>query len=301
MRHRRVGRLALFLVSTIVAAAAAAPPARAADRGPCGWRPARPDHWDHVVWIWMENKHYGQVIDDRSAPFTTWLAHQCGHTKRYSAVGGPSLPNYIGATSGDTHGIHDDGDPSDHRLNADNLFRQVRRSGHSSRTYAEGMPGHCMLADSGRYAVRHNPAAYYVGENDRSACRKDNVPLDSSASQLQRDVDRWTLPAFAVVVPNVCHDTHDCDVGAGDRWLGSWLWRLWTSDLYRDGKTAVFVVWDEPTPMPNVVMSPGTPAGKTVAEGFDHYSLLRTAEEMLKLPLLGHAKGARSMRTSFRL
>ena len=301
MRHRRVGRLALFLVSTFVAAAAAAPPARAAGRSPCGWRPARPDHWDHVVWIWMENKNYGQVIDDRSAPFTTWLAHQCGHTRRYSAVGGPSLPNYIGATSGDTHGIHDDGDPADHRLNADNVFRQVRRSGHSSRTYAEGMPGHCTLSDSGRYAVRHNPAAYYVGENDRSACRKDDVPLDGSAGQLQWDIDHWSLPAFAVVVPNVCHDTHDCDVGTGDRWLGSWLWRLWTSDLYKDGKTAVFVVWDEPTPMPNVVMSPSTPAGKTVAEAFDHYSLLRTTEEMLKLPLLGRARGAHTMRGSFRL
>ena len=63
----------------------------------------------------------------------------------------------------------------------------------------------------------------------------------------------------------------------------------------------MFVVWDEPTPMPNVVMSPSTPAGKTVDEAFDHYSLLRTTEEMLRLPLLGRATGARSMQGSFRL
>ena len=301
MRHRRVGRLMLGLALTVLAAAVPARDAGAADRPPCGWRSSAPDHWEHVVWIWMENKHYGQVIDQRSAPFTTWLAHQCGHTKRYSAVGGPSLPNYIGATSGDIHGIHDDKDPAEHHLGADNIFRQVRRSGRSSRTYAESMPERCTLWTTGRYAVRHNPAAYYVGENDREACRKDNVPLDRSAGQLQWDVDRWTLPAFVVVVPDVCHDTHDCDVGTGDRWLGSWLARLWTSDLYKDGKTAVFVVWDEPTPMPNVVMSPSTPAGKTVDEPFDHYSLLRTTEEMLRLPLLDRATGARSMRGSFRL
>jgi len=300
VRHRRAGRLALGL-AVIVLAAAAPTPAQAADPPPCGWRSAPPDHWDHIVWIWMENKTIGQVIDQRSAPFTTWLAHQCGHAKRYATVGGPSLPNYLGATSGDIHGIHDDADPAVHRIGANNIFRQLRRSGRSSRTYAENMPWNCTLTEKGRYAVRHNPAAYYIGENDRAACHKDNVPLDSSASQLRWDVDQWKLPAFVVVVPDLCHDTHDCDVGTGDRWLGSWLARLWTSNLYRDGKTAVFVIWDEPTPMPNVVMSPSTPRGKTVGQPFDHYSLLRTAEEMLHLPLLGRANGARSMRAAFRL
>jgi phosphatidylinositol-3-phosphatase len=229
------------------------------------------------------------------------LAVQAGSSTNYSSVGGPSLPNYIGATSGDVHGIHDDADPAVHRISSDNLFRQVRRSGHGSRTYAESMPHHCTLTSAGRYTVRHNPAAYYVGENDRSSCWRDNVPLDHSGSQLRWDVDRWSLAAFDVVIPNLCDDTHDCDVDAGDRWLGALLPRLWSSDLYKDGKTAIFVVWDEPTPMPNIVISPGTPAGKQVGEAFDHYSLLRTTEEMLHLPLLGRASKARSMRGPFRL
>ncbi|MDQ1516825.1 MAG: phosphatidylinositol-3-phosphatase [Actinomycetota bacterium] len=299
MGRRRAGRLALGLAISIVAAAA---PAGAAGRDqPCGWRPVPPKAWDHVIWIWMENHTYHQVIDQRSAPFTTGLARRCASASRYSAVGAPSLPNYIAATSGDTHGIHDDAPPDAHRLSADNLFRQVRRSGRVSRTYAESMPGPCALNTTGRYAVKHNPAAYYVGENDRSACRKDNLPLDNSAGQLRWDIDHWSLPTFVVVVPNLCDDTHDCDVGAGDRWLGSWMPRLWTSDLYRDGKTAVFVVWDEPTPMPNIVMSPSTPSGLRVGEAFDHYSLLRTTEEMLGLAHLGRAGGARSMRGPFRL
>jgi hypothetical protein len=296
VRLRRAGGLALGLALVL-----AAPPARAADSRPCGWRSSPPKVWDHVIWIWMENHTYDQVINHRSAPFTTWLAHQCGSTRRYADVGRPSLPNYIGATSGDIHGIRDDADPAVHRLSGNNLFRQVRRSGRSSRTYAENMPAPCTLTTVGRYAVRHNPATYYVGENDRSACRRDNVPLDSSVRRLRSDIDHWALAAFDVVIPDLCHDTHDCDVGAGDRWVGSWLYRLWTSDLYKDGKTAVFIVWDEPTPMPNVVMSPSTPVGRHVAEAFDHYSLLRTTEEMLGLPLLGHADGARSMRGPFRL
>ena len=48
-------------------------------------------------------------------------------------------------------------------------------------------------------------------------------------------------------------------------------------------------------------MSPSTPVGKRVGDPFDHYSLLRTTEEMLKLPLLGRANGARTMRGAFRL
>jgi hypothetical protein len=296
-----MGWVAFGLALSLLAAAAATP-ARAAGRDqPCGWRPAPPRTWDHVIWIWMENHTYHQVIDQRSAPFTSWLARQCASADRYSAVGKPSLPNYLAATSGDIYGIHDDDPPAAHRINADNLFRQVRRSGRQSRTYAESMPGACALDTAGRYAVKHNPAAYYVGSNDRAACSRDNLPLDSSAGQLRWDVDHWSLATFLVVIPDLCNDTHDCDVQTGDRWLGSWLARLWTSDLYRDGKTAVFIVWDEPTPMPNIVMSPSTPAGLRVGEPYDHYSLLRTTEEMLGLPRLGRATGARSMRGPFRL
>jgi hypothetical protein len=301
MRRRRTGRLALGLALSFLAASAAAP-ARAANRDqPCGWRPSPPRAYDHVIWVWMENHTYRQVIDQRSAPFTTWLSQQCGSASRYSAVGRPSLPNYLAATSGDIHGIHDDDPPTVHRITANNLFRQLRRSGRSSRTYAESMPGPCALKTAGRYAVKHNPAAYYVGENDRSACGKDNLPLDGSARQLRWDIDHWSLATFVVVIPNLCDDTHDCDVSTGDRWLGSWMARLWTSDLYRAGKTAVFVVWDEPTPMPNIIMSPSTPVGHRVSEPFDHYSLLRSTEEMLGVPLLGRATGARSMRGPFRL
>ena len=43
------------------------------------------------------------------------------------------------------------------------------------------------------------------------------------------------------------------------------------------------------------------PAGLRNGEAFDHYSLLRTTEEMLGLPLLGRATGARSLRRPFRL
>jgi hypothetical protein len=63
----------------------------------------------------------------------------------------------------------------------------------------------------------------------------------------------------------------------------------------------VFIVWDEPTPMPFLVIAPSVASGASTIEPFNHYSLLRTTEELLGLPLLGQAAHANSMRTAFGL
>jgi phospholipase C len=255
--------------------------------------------YDHVVWIWMENHSYNQVIGNPRAAYATGLAHQCGTATSYSSVGRPSLPNYIGATSGSTQGISDDAPPAAHPVSADNLFRQVRASGRSERSYQEAMPGPCAVGSSGRYAVKHNPAAYYVGPTDRQACGANDVPLSGA---LAADVANGTLPAFSFVTPDLCNDTHDCAVATGDAWLGQWLPRILAGPNYRAGRTAVFVVWDEDSPMPNMVISPTTPPGTVSGLAVDHYALLRTTEEMLGVSdLLGRAATAPSMRGPFHL
>ena len=51
-----------------------------------------------------------------------------------------------------------------------------------------------------------------------------------------------------------------------------------------------------------LVIAPSTPVGTTSASRFDHYSLLRTTEEMLGLTTyLGEAANAVSMRSAFGL
>ena len=293
MRRRRAGRLAVGLALTILAAA---PPARAADRDqPCGWRSSPPRAWDHVIWIWMENHTYRQVIDQRSAPFTTGLARRCASAKRYSAVGSPSLPNYIAATSGDIHGIHDDDAPDAHRISADNLFRQVRRSGRESRTYAESMPEPCTLRPAGRYAVRHNPAAYYTGI--RTACATLDVPLASTPNASAK---------FTFVTPNLCNDMHDCSVATGDAWLSTFLPKILSSSTYTTGGTAIFITWDEDNGssgnhVPTLVISPYTQTSATDGASLNHYSLLRTTEDMLGLGCLANACSASDFRAAFGL
>lgn len=287
-----------LLAATSGTVAAAAPVAAPAATRLCGTGVAPPAVYDHVIWIWMENRSFDEVIGNADAPYETRLAKQCATAKRYADVGDPSLPNYIGATSGSTQGIHDDAEPADHRLEVDNLFRQVRERGLTEKSYLEGMSRNCQLVSDGDYAARHNPAAYYRGGHDRAACRSTVVPLGSTRDgALRRDLDAGTLPAFAFIVPNVCNSTHDCDVQTGDRWLRKWLQLMLESTSYTSGRTAIFVAWDENTPTPFIAISPSTGAGTVVRTRIDHYSLLRATEEMLGIgTLLGGARDAQDLR-----
>lgn len=270
---------------------------------PCGTQPTPVARYEHIVWIWMENHSFDQVIGNSNAPYETMLATQCATATRYSQVGSPSLPNYIGATSGDTQGVHDDAPPSSHQLGVDNLFRQVRAAGGTEKSYQESMPGNCVLSSQGKYAVKHNPAAYYVGGDDRQACRSDDVPLGSVQSgELRRDLDGNALPTFSFITPNLCNDTHDCSVKTGDEWLAQWIPVILASSAYRTGATAVFVMWDESTPMPFIAISATTPPGTKVMGPIDHYALLRTTESMLGIgTLLGRAATAPDLRPALGL
>lgn len=285
---------------TTSAAAAPTTPVRPGTSGPvptvdapCGTAAHPPAAYRHVVWVWMENHSYRSVIGSPSAPYQTALVHRCGTATDYATVGSPSLPNYLGATAGATFGIGDDNGPGSHRLTADNLFRQVRASGGTERSYEESMPADCALSGAGKYAVKHNPAAYFQGGDDRAACEADDVPL----SQLAPDLAAGRLPTFSFVTPNLCDDTHDCGVATGDRWLQAFVPTVLASPEYRDGTMALVIVYDEYTPMPNVFVAPSVRPGTVVAAPVDHYALLRATEEMLGLgALLGRAAGAPDLR-----
>ena len=293
-------------MSTTTSASATAttvvPTTASAASGPCHGA-ARPDRYEHVVWIWMENHEVGSVIGSADAPYETVLARSCATVERYGSVGAPSLPNYIGATSGDVHGIHDDAPPSVHPVTADNLFRQVRAIGGSARSYQESMSVPCALTAYGRYAPKHNPAAYYTGADDRQACQRDDVALgDLTSGALATDLATGALPTFAFITPDLCDDTHDCPVPDGDAWLSRWLGAILASPTYAQGRTAVFLVWDEPTPMPFIAVAPAIVPGTVGTGTFDHYALLRATEDLLGLPAhIGAAATARDLRTALGL
>ena len=245
----------------------------------------------HVVWIVMENKGYEQVIGSPDAPYINQMAGSSGLATGMTAVSHPSLPNYIAMTSGSTQGITDDAGPGAHPLGAESIFGQTHGDWHALQ---ESMPTNCAQHNSGDYAVRHNPAVYYTPLAVECASR--DVPLGATP-----DVSA----AFTFITPNLQNDTHDASVATGDAWLRGFVPRLLTTPEYRSGNTVVFLTWDEndgggDNHIATIVISPRT---RGVRDGtpFTHYSMLRTTEEILGLPLLGGAATAPSMRSAFNL
>lgn len=298
-------RRALALIVVALTAAAAAPGAKPA-HGPCGWEAAPPAHWRHVIWIWMENESYNQIVGTAPARYLTQLAQACGIATNYSAVSHPSLPNYIAATSGDTWGIADDDPPSAHPIARPSIFSQVSAAGLTWRSYEESMQSNCALSSAGAYAVKHNPAAYYT--SIRAHCRRWDVPMGTpSSGSFASALRGGRLPSFAFVTPNLCDDMHDCSVATGDAWLRRWIPVIIASQSYRSGSTAIFITFDEGTASNHVatlVVAPSTPSGTRSATAFDHYSLLKTTEELLGIhEHLAHAAdpSTHDMRAAFHL
>ncbi len=124
----------------------------------------------------------------------------------------------------------------------------------------------------------------------------------TSSGNFLNDLNNNTLPSFSFVIPNLCNDTHDCSVATGDTWLKAWMPKILGSAAYQSGNTAVILMYDEYTSIPNVFISPSTHPGTVYTTNVNHYALLRTTEEMLGIPTyLAGAATAPSMRSAFNM
>jgi hypothetical protein len=132
----------------------------------------------------------------------------------------------------------------------------------------------------------------------------------ASSGAFRDDLTSGTLPAYAFLTPDNCHNMHgapDCQgaaVAAGDDWLRRWIPLILDSPDYRAGHLVVIITWDEGTSssnhIPTLVLSPTTRQVSATAR-YTHCSTLRTVEEILRLPLIGCARTVRSLRGEFRL
>jgi hypothetical protein len=290
---------------------------------PCGKVTTTPTY-KHVIVIMDENHSYGNIIGSSQAPYLNSVAAECGLATEYHNITHDSLPNYLGITSGLPYPsllpFDKDCLPSSScEVTADNVFHQAS----SWKEYAESMPSNCYKLDDGKYAPRHNPAVYYT---DLSNCSTNDVPLGTTSnSPLLKDFSsESTAPEFAYVTGNLCDDMHGttgCETGlitAGDTWLSHWLPLITGTKVYKDNDTVILVVWDEglhgtvgeqcynnttdqSCRVPAIVIAPSVPAGTVVSTQFDHYSWLKTTEQVLGLPQIGQAKTATSMMSSFHL
>jgi phosphatidylinositol-3-phosphatase len=294
---------------------------------PCGQLTTAPTY-THVIVIMDENQSYSNIIGNTSqAPYINSLASECGVASNYHNITHDSLPNYIGITSGlpfkSLLPFDQDCVPSPKcEVTKGNVFHQA---GSSWMEYAESMPSNCYKKRDipGDYAPKHNPSVYYT---DLHNCKANDVPLGTTSDSplLQDFSSESTAPAYSYLTGNLCDDMHgapNCTTGliqAGDNWLSTWIPLITSSAVYQDDDTVIFLTWDEGSGgtigekcfdnttdqschVPAIVIAPSVQPGTVVSTQFDHYSWLKTSEQLLGLPQLGMAKTATSMESGFNL
>lgn len=230
----------------------------------------------------FENKNARQVIGSPDAPYLTALSRQgVNFTQAYGASH-PSQPNYLALFSGSTQGLTDDSCP--HTFATPNLAEQLMYAGRTFTGYAESLPSAGFTGcNAGEYARRHNPWVDFP-----ALPPSVNQPLSAMPTNLA------DLPTVSFVVPNVCSDMHDCSVRTGDDWARAHLsdYVAWA----RDHNSLLIVTFDEndtsgdnriATFMVGPMVRPG-PSDQRI----DHYSVLRTIEQMYGLSPIGEAAKA---------
>ncbi|HWY61737.1 MAG TPA: alkaline phosphatase family protein [Rhizomicrobium sp.] len=184
---------------------------------------------------------------------------------------------------------------------------------------------------SDAYADKHNPFVYFHSIiDDQAKCDAHVVNLNALKADLSAIA---STPNFSFITPNLCEDGHDhpCVDGrpggliSSDQFLRDWVPIILNSPAYRsDG--LIVVTFDEAgggeaedsaaccneVAMPGarlppgrngpgggrigaVLVSPFIAGGTASAQPYNHFSLLRTAEDIFNLPHLGLA-GAPGLR-----
>lgn len=201
------------------------------------------------------------------------------------------------------------------------------RSGPACGHPALDQPDHTEVATAAdQYATRHDPSVYFHSIIDnRAYCDAHVVSFQPLAADLATVA---TTPSFSYLTPNLCNDGHDphCangqsgGLGRVDTFLSKVVPMITASPAYRAGGMIV-ITFDEadtsdssaccgetttdtashpnaPQPGLNgpgggrigaVVLSPFVRAGTVSATPYNHYSLLRSVEDLFGLSHLGDA------------
>lgn len=172
------------------------------------------------------------------------------------------------------------------------------------------------------YAVKHNPFVYFrnVQEGADPHNSLNNIADFGGSHGLFADLSSGAVPAFSFIAPNQCNDQHGrgnagpgCEfdpndngtqvglnpglIYRGDVTLQLLVTAIHNSPVWRNGQSAIVVLWDENdysvAPTKNQVLlivdtNYGV-GGVQSANFYTHFSLLKSLEAGFNLPCLNHA------------
>jgi hypothetical protein len=254
--------------------------------------PAPSVRFGHVFLVVEENANFSDVIANPALPYLNSLANQYGLAANYFANAHPSIPNYFELTTGQILTLIDASTPHNFPVSSENVVRDLLSAGKSWKSYAEDLPSVGYTGDdTGRYAVRHNPFAYFTDVQNDTRQVQNLVPF----GQFATDRNAASLPDFSFIVPNLCNDAHDCSLATADDWLKTNIDPLIQSPQFqKDG--LLIIVFDEANTLDltsggghvaAVIVSPLAKRGYKSIAFYQHESVLRLTLEGLgatKLP-----------------
>ncbi|WNZ60974.1 alkaline phosphatase family protein [Myxococcus sp. MxC21-1] len=275
--------------------------------------------FEHVLIIMLENQYRSYVMQN---PYFKKLARQGISLRNSFGVMHPSQTNYITSIAGELCNVADDDppEPLPQRTIVDLIEESPR--GLTWKAYMQSYdpqktPWSPTLKpkDQRPYVIRHNPFSSFKNIQESSA-RWERIQ-DEDAFWM--DIQNGTLPNYAWFTPNIWNDGHYLTgkyhepeeraptlVDQTAEWLESFLGKLGFPgpDSLLPPRTLVVITFDEadfkksyvggsalmtydgPNQIYTVLLGDMIQPGEQ-AEGYNHYSLLRTIEENFQLGSLG--------------
>ena len=238
----------------------------------------------HVMVIVMENQSYDNA---RSTPYVASLVANSASFSNSHGIWHPSQPNYFVLWCGAMQAESGDNCPADGiPYYAENLGHASEVAGLRWRAYSENLPSiaatTCITHPGQLYLRKHCPWTNWGNVDHMN---------ERPYTDLAVDIANDSLPQLAFVIPNACHDTHDCPIQAGDDWLSQnvpamlsaigprgLLILTWDEDDY-SGDNRILTVFAGP------LVKPGYVSGRIIT----HYTVLRTICEYLGLEPMGQS------------
>lgn len=260
--------------------------------------------FQHVFVIVMENSSYSGLLGNPDAPWLNQAARTYGLASSYYGVAHPSQPNYLALISGSTQGVRSDETIT---VNAPDLVDQLEAQGHSWKAYMQSLfaQGNTdkLAPQAGDYARKHDPFVSFA-DIQRSPARMANIV---DFSQFAADLRENTVPDFAWISPDLCHDMHGraaqqpgdpCAdphllTTRGDAFLHTTIDEIMHSQAW-SGNSVIFLTWDESEfgdgsgccdasrgggHILTLVISRHALAPRSSSALYNHYSLLATIED----------------------
>ena len=243
---------------------------------------AAPAHFNKVMIVVFENTSYASAL---ALPFFGTLAKQGVLLSDFHGVSHPSQPNYVAMIAGDTLGVTSDTQVD---LDGKSIADLLESKGKSWKVYADDYPGKCFLDPVKRpYVRKHLPFLSFTNiQKDPKRC--EHVVNSGS---LKTDLAAGSLPDYSFYVPNLNNDGHDTGPLVADKWAGETFAPLLKDRRFMNGMLVVFTFdEDDGVTLANhiysVLVGDSVKAGSVSADRYDHYSVLRTIEDVWELGTL---------------